>query len=394
MPETYPPYAGSLIALDANLNLLGAYQPTPPACQTAQCDWDFGATPIVFQPPGCPTLVAALKKDGYLYLMKADDLAASAPPIQALALNNAYDGPGSGGLFGVPAYWPAGNMLFVTDAGPGVNGVNAGVVGLDVNPAPACNLTVGWSLSLPVIGDNQPPSEPTVADGVVFVGMANGGAVHAYNAATGAELWNSGSAITGGATFAAPMVASGTLYVGSWDGYTTAAAGTIRAFAVGSPPPPPPPPPPVLVGSQVIQSTVDDDALGTAEAFQATAAASGTVGVLSIYLDGSSTATTLVAGLYADSAGHPGTLISQGTSSSLTAGTWNNIPIPGAIVTAGTPYWLAIVGTQSGVLRFRDGSGCRSENSQQTNLTSLPATWVSGEAYPSCPISGYGATSP
>jgi PQQ-like domain/Viral BACON domain len=133
MPEGYPLYAGSMIALDANLNLLGYFQPTPPGCQDAQCDWDFGATPIVYQPPGCPTLVASLKKDGYLYLMKANDLAASAPPIQALALNDAYDGPGVGGLIGIPAYWPAGNMLFVTDAGPGINGINAGLVGLDVN---------------------------------------------------------------------------------------------------------------------------------------------------------------------------------------------------------------------------------------------------------------------
>ncbi len=393
MPEGYPPYAGSMIALDANLDLLGAYQPTPPACQTPQCDWDFGATPIVYQPPGCPTLVAALKKDGYLYLMRANDLAASAPPIQALALNNAYDGPGSGGLFGIPAYWPAGNMLFVTDAGPGINGIKAGVVGLDIDPAPACTLRVGWSLSLPVVGDNQPPSEPTVADGVVFVGMANGGAVHAYDAATGADLWNSGSAITGGATFAAPMVASGTLYVGSWNGYGSGDGGTVRAFAAGSTPPPPPPPN-VLLGSQVVQSTVDDNALGTAEAFQATAGASGTVGVLSIYIDASSTATTLVAGLYADSAGHPSTLISQGTGSQLTPGVWNNIPISGAIVTAGTPYWLGILGTQSGILRFRDGSGCKSESSQQTNLTTLPSTWVSGTVWPSCPLSGYGETTP
>jgi outer membrane protein assembly factor BamB len=391
MPEGYAPYAGSMIALDSNLNLLGYFQPTPPGCQTSQCDWDFGATPIVYQPPGCPTLVAALKKDGYLYLTRANDLAASAPPIQALALNNAYDGPGSGGLFGIPAYWPAGNMLFVTDAGPGINGIKAGVVGLDVKPD--CTLQVGWSVSLPVVGDNQPPSEPTVADGVVFVGMANGGAVHAYDAATGADLWNSGNVITGGGTFAAPMVASGTLYVGSWDGYTAAAGGTVRAFAAGSAPPPPPPPN-VLLGSQVVQSTVDDNALGSAEAFQATAGASGTVGVLSIYIDASSTATTLVAGLYADSAGHPSTLISQGTSSQLTPGAWNNIPISGAIITAGTPYWLAILGTQNGILRFRDGSGCKSESSQQANLTTLPSTWVSGTVWPSCPLSGYGATTP
>jgi hypothetical protein len=224
--------------------------------------------------------------------------------------------------------------------------------------------------------------------------MPNGGAVHAYNAATGADLWNSGNVITGGATFAAPMVASGNLYIGSWNGYGSADGGTVRAFAVGSGPPPPPPPATVRLGSQVVQSTLDDNALGAAEAFQATAGASGTVGILSIYVDASSTATTLVTGLYADSAGHPGALISQGTSSQLTAGAWNDIPISAAIVTAGTPYWLAILGTQSGTLRFRDGSGCKSEMSQQTNLTSLPSTWVSGAVWPSCPLSGYGRTSP
>jgi outer membrane protein assembly factor BamB len=394
MPEGYIAYAGRMIALDAHLNLLGSFQPVHPACQDAQCDWDFGATPIVYQPPGCPTMVAALNKDGHLYLMKANDLAASAPPIQSLALNNAFDGPGSGGLYGVPAYWPAGNMLFITDAGPGINGISAGLVGLDVNPAPGCDLRVGWSVSLPVVGPDQPPSTPTVANGVVFLGTPNGGAVHAYDAATGSELWNSGSAITGGATYAAPMVASGTLYVGSWNGFNTGDGGTVRAFASGSSACSPSPPSTVLLGSQVVQPTLDDNVLGAAEAFQVTAAACGTISVLSVYLDPSSTATALVAGLYSDSAGHPGALISQATSSQLTAGAWNDIPISGAIVTSGATYWLAILSTQSGTLRFRDGNGCTSEMSQQTNLTSLPATWVSGAMWPFCPISAYGRTAP
>jgi len=148
----------------------------------------------------------------------------------------------------------------------------------------------------------------------------------------------------------------------------------------------------VLLGSQVVQSTVDTNSSGSAEAFQATATASGTVKVLSIYLDSSSTAATLVVGLYTDSGGHPGTLISQATTSLLTPGAWNNIPIPGAAVTSGTKYWLAILGTGNGTLAFRDGSGCTSENSLQTNLTALPSTWSSGAVYPSCPLSGYGRT--
>jgi hypothetical protein len=152
--------------------------------------------------------------------------------------------------------------------------------------------------------------------------------------------------------------------------------------------------PSVLLGNQAIQSTLDDDALGSAEAFQTTAIASGTVGVLSIYLDASSTVATLVAGLYADSAGHPGALIAQGTSAQLKAGAWNDVAIPGAAVSAGSSYWIAILGKTSGVLRFRDGSGCKAESSKQTNLTALPSTWSSGPVWNSCPLSGYGRTAP
>jgi hypothetical protein len=210
---------------------------------------------------------------------------------------------------------------------------------------------------------------------------------------TGSELWNSGSAITSGATFAAPMVASGSLYVATWNGFNTGDGGTIRSFVTGSSPPPPATG--VLLGDQTIESVVDSNSLGLAEAFQTTAIASGTVGTLSIYVDASSTATTMVAGIYADSLGHPGALIAQGSKSQLTTGAWNTIPIPGAIVTAGTPYWIAILGTQSGILSYRDGvGGCVSETSGQSNLTALPSTWVSGKVWPSCPLSGYGSTNP
>jgi hypothetical protein len=35
--------------------------------------------------------------------------------------------------------------------------------------------------------------------------------------------------------------------------------------------------------------------------------------------------------------------------------------------------------------RFRDGSGCTSISSAQTNLTALTASWSSGSSWPSCP---------
>jgi putative pyrroloquinoline-quinone binding quinoprotein len=300
-------------------------------------------------------------------------------------------------LTGVPAYWPTGNMLYVTDGGPGINGINAGVVGLIVN----CNnppnyLQVAWSVPVAAAND-QPPSPPTVANGVVFVGSGLNGSVHAYDGTNGTELWNSGSAISG-ATFGAPMVANGTLYVGSWNGFNPGDGGTVRAFAPGTVPPPPPPPSGVLLGDQTVESVVDSNTSGTAEAFPTLASASGTVGKLSVYLNASSTATTLLAGLYRDSGGgHPGALIAQGSSSQLQAGAWNSISIPGAIVAAGTKYWIAILSPQnaSGTLQFRNGkAGCTSETSAQTNLTALPLTWVTGKVWSSCPLSAYGSTGP
>src|SRR5262249_29214607 len=74
----------------------------------------------------------------------------------------------------------------------------------------------------------------------------------------------------------------------------------------------------LLFGDTTIEGQVDQNALGSAEAFQTTAAASGTLGTMFVFMDGSSTATTVWIGVYSDIAGHPGTLLSQASSSTLT----------------------------------------------------------------------------
>jgi outer membrane protein assembly factor BamB len=61
-------------------------------------------------------------------------------------------------------------------------------------------------------------SPPTVANGVVYYGDGSDDRLLAYNAATGKKLWGSGSLITDG-IWAAPTVANGELFVGSWDGH-------------------------------------------------------------------------------------------------------------------------------------------------------------------------------
>ena len=52
----------------------------------------------------------------------------------------------------------------------------------------------------------------------------------------------------------------------------------------------------VIMGSTTVQPQVDSNPAGTAEAFKTTASAAGTITSLSIYVDGSSTATKLEIG--------------------------------------------------------------------------------------------------
>jgi len=110
-----------------------------------------------------------------------------------------------------------------------------------------------------------------------------------------------------------------------------------------------------------------------------------------VFIDGSSSSATMYIGVYNDNGGHPGTLLSQASSSSLTAEAWNSINMPAASIVSGAKYWIAVLGTGSGTIKFRDRSGgCASEGSAQSNLVSLPQTWSSGTRYSDCPLSAYG----
>jgi hypothetical protein len=150
----------------------------------------------------------------------------------------------------------------------------------------------------------------------------------------------------------------------------------------------------VLFGDTGTELQADSNPNGTAEAFQTTATTSGTLKTLTVYLDSTSTASKVVVGLYTDKPGHPGTRLTQGSSTRLTPGAWNIVALSPATVsvTAGTKYWIAILGTTGGTAVFRDlpHGPCSSEASRQTNLIALPATWTSGQPFTDCPISGYG----
>ena len=133
-----------------------------------------------------------------------------------------------------------------------------------------------------------------------------------------------------------------------------------------------------VMGDTALEPWVDYRKQGVAEAFQTIPQKSSVVTTVQVYLDATSTATQVVAGIYKNNSGHPGALVAKGTLSSLKPGAWNSVPIPVASVTAGQPYWIAILGSKGGI-RFLDqvGSGTGlMETSASSSLTSLPSTWT------------------
>lgn len=148
----------------------------------------------------------------------------------------------------------------------------------------------------------------------------------------------------------------------------------------------------VLAGDAQVEPGGDNDPAGMAEAFRFAATASGTVTDLMVYVDGSSAATSLVAGLYADSgSAHPGALLTQGTLPAPVGGAWNDVAVPQVAANAGATYWIAILGI-GGTIAFRDrccGGGQPSETSASGSLSTLPASWASGTAYSDGPASMY-----
>jgi hypothetical protein len=150
----------------------------------------------------------------------------------------------------------------------------------------------------------------------------------------------------------------------------------------------------VLLGEQTILPSADNNASGSAEAFQYTATASGSLSSIKAYIDVPSLATRVVAGVYTDAFGHPGALITQGTLDFPVKGAWNTIPVGPGTISAGTTYWIALLSPWgSGTLAFRDrccGAAGPTETSAEATLATLPASWSTGTVFRDGPGSAYG----
>ncbi|MEI7995351.1 MAG: hypothetical protein WCH01_10665, partial [Methylococcaceae bacterium] len=146
-----------------------------------------------------------------------------------------------------------------------------------------------------------------------------------------------------------------------------------------------------IAGDQNVESTVVSIPAGVAQAFKVTAQKAKMMTNIQVYLDASSTATSLVAGIYTNNTdGHPGSLWRYVTLNGLKAGAWNSVAISPLNFPAGYTYWMAVLGN-GGMLNMRgqaDDTGL-TETSASSVLKGLPSTWSTGSVTIYGPVSAY-----
>jgi hypothetical protein len=149
----------------------------------------------------------------------------------------------------------------------------------------------------------------------------------------------------------------------------------------------------LILGNNTLEPNIAKPSTGIASAYKATPAKKGVVSAIQVYMDGSSTATELVAGIYNDNGGHPGTLVVKGVKTSPKANATNTVPIATTTLEAGKAYWIAILGSKGQVnYRYRANTTVPIETCATTGLTSLPNQWTTGNIAPNNgPISVYGS---
>jgi hypothetical protein len=173
-------------------------------------DYDFGAAPLLFQPPGCPPLAAANNKDGYLYVWDRANLARG--PVFQTTVED-----GTAPLVGAPAWSSRLGMLY--DSGAkillGDQVASGGVTAIRVGPR--CSFVPVWRR---VFGSGTQPA-PLVLGDVLFQVGGDAGGFALLDARTGAVV----KTFAGAAPAFSPPTALGHAIVAA------DFAGVVRLFA-------------------------------------------------------------------------------------------------------------------------------------------------------------------
>jgi hypothetical protein len=207
-----------MLSSDVNTVVQSNYPGNIPTV-TGDNDFDFGSTPMIFQPPGCPEMAAALNKSGMFELY--DVVSIGEGPAQYVQMSISND---NGDFQGSPAYDPVTNMLYI--GLPATYSIyHPGLAAFAIQANCKIDPTPAWYAWFGPDGSKTsaatPRSAVTIANGVVYVGDTSGQKVLAFSAATGARLW---SFSTAGYAKPGTIVVNGIVYVMDNSGNITAFA--------------------------------------------------------------------------------------------------------------------------------------------------------------------------
>lgn len=210
-------YSEQIVELSPTLgSVLANNYPTNIPIISGDDDFDFGATPLLFQTPFCPAMVAAMNKSGMFELY--DESSIGSGPIQYIAMSVPTD---NASFVGVPAYDPVTGYVYV--GMPSTEGnYQPGVAAFSMQSNCTLNPTPVWAASFGPdgAGGNQTPRSPiSIANGVLYVSNYTGDTEYAFNAASGALLWTDPLSSWGNV---GTVVANGMVYVSAADGTITA----------------------------------------------------------------------------------------------------------------------------------------------------------------------------
>jgi outer membrane protein assembly factor BamB len=195
--------AEKIVQLDRKLNLVAVDGPQ----LNSGSDLDFGSTPLLFTPAGCPEMLAAMNKSGVLVVYNTENFTAG--PVQILQITA---GGGSSKFIGMPSFDPVTNTVYVSNPLDSADGTYLhGLIALQASAA--CQLSLLWQQTVGENGDKSPAITPVVANGVIYYNEAYSRLLAAFDAVTGAPLWT--SAALAGASSAPPIVVNGVVYVGA-----------------------------------------------------------------------------------------------------------------------------------------------------------------------------------
>ena len=158
------PYAEYVVKLTQTLDIAAANWP-----HINGFDLDFGATPLLFQAPGCPPELAAMNKSGALFLYdRSSDATINAGPLQRIQITGTQYGA-SGNFVGVPAYDPGRQMIYLGSPSDAAATYTHGLIALNI--LPSCQASLAWQaqVGLNNVDYNNPAIPATVANGVVYL---------------------------------------------------------------------------------------------------------------------------------------------------------------------------------------------------------------------------------